>query len=267
MTLRLTESATDLRRKSDMYIEDKDIHKGHRSRMRSKIESYGPRIFDTYELLEMLLYYVIPYKDTNPIAKRLLAAFGSLDGVFKAPISELAKIDGIGERCAEFISLAGRVVSEDSSLLFRRKVRVFDDYNDTGRFLVSYFEENDASACMMMLDGGMRLIGIEEVRAKDFTSAEIKPKAFVNAAILSGASVVIIAHKRHSLIYFSDGAIATDKMLRNELSRIGITVAEHYVVCGKDYAGMRTSYSLESTVNTPELERFYESIPDARRFE
>ena len=61
-----------------MYIEDKDIHKGHRARMRSKLESYGPRIFDTYELLEMLLYYVIPYRDTNPIAKRLLAAFGSL---------------------------------------------------------------------------------------------------------------------------------------------------------------------------------------------
>lgn len=244
-----------------MYIEDKDIHKGHRSRMRSKLESYGPRIFDTYELLEMLLYYVIPYKDTNPIAKRLLSAFGSLDGVFNAPVSELAKIDGIGERCAEFISLAGRVVSEDSSLVFRRKVRVFDNYNDTGRFLVSYFEENDASACMLMLDGGMRLIGIEKIQAKDFSSAEIKPKAFLSAALLSGASVVIIAHKRHSLLYFSDGAIATDKMLRNELSGIGITVAEHYIVCGKDYAGMRTSYSLESRTETPELERFYESMP------
>lgn len=247
-----------------MYIEDKDIHKGHRSRMRSKLESYGPRIFDTYELLEMLLYYVIPYKDTNPIAKRLLSAFGSLDGVFNAPVSELVKIDGIGERCAEFISLTGRVVSEDSSLVFRRKVRVFDNYNDTGRFLVSYFEENDASACMMMLDGGMRLIGIEKIQAKDFSSAEIKPKAFLSAALLSGASVVILAHKRHSLLYFSDGAIATDKMLRNELAGIGITVAEHYIVCGKDYAGMRTSYSLESRTETPALERFYESMPKSK---
>lgn len=244
-----------------MYIEDKDIHKGHRSRMRSKLSSYGPRIFDTYELLEMLLYYVIPYKDTNPIAKRLLSAFGSLDGVFNAPVSELAKVDGIGEKCAEFISLAGRVVSEETSFVGRRKVRVFDNYHDTGKFLVSYFEHNDSSVCMMMLDGGMRLIGIEPISDKDFSSAAVKPKYFLNAAILSGASVVIIAHKRHSLLYFSEGAMATDKMLRNELAGIGITVAEHYVVSGKDYVGMRTGFSLGLRTDTPELERFYESMP------
>lgn len=244
-----------------MYIEDKDIHKGHRSRMRSKLQSYGPRIFDTYELLEMLLYYVIPYKDTNPIAKRLLAAFGSLDGVFNAPVSELAKVDGIGERCAEFLSLAGRVVAEDSSLLHRRRVRVFDNYHDTGKFLVSHFEQNDTSICMMMLDGGMRLIGIENIPVSDFSSAAVKPRYFLSAALLCGASVVIIAHKKHSLLYFSDGEIATDKMLRNELSGVGITVAEHYVISGKDFAGIRTSYSFGAKADTPELENFYASIP------
>ena len=62
------------------YIDDSRIHEGHRQRMRSKLLTHGQRIFDTYELLEMLLYHVIPYKDTNPISKRLLAAFG--DGSF-----------------------------------------------------------------------------------------------------------------------------------------------------------------------------------------
>ena len=150
-----------------MYIEDKDIHKGHRARMRAKLEAYGPRIFDTYELLEMLLYYAIPYRDTNPIAKRLLAAFGSLDGVLSASKEELAKVDGIGEKCAELITLVGRVIVEDMSLSARRPVRVFDDYHDTGRFLVSHFEESGASVCMMMLDSGMRLIGIEDIPADD----------------------------------------------------------------------------------------------------
>ena len=244
-----------------MYIEDKDIHKGHRSRMKDKLESFGPRIFDTYELLEMLLYYAIPYKDTNPIAKRLLAAFGSLDGVLNAPIEELAKVDGIGEKCATLISEVGKVMLEDSSHAHRRQVRIFDNYYRTGEYLVSHFEESGASICMMMLDNGMRLIGIENIPADDFTSAAVKPKYFINAAITSGASVAILAHKRHSLLYFSDLSLATDKLIRTELAGIGVTVVEHYVICGSDYAGLRTNYTFGTPEDAPELERFLESVP------
>ena len=248
-----------------MYIEDKDIHKGHRSRMRAKLESYGPRIFDTYELLEMLLYYVIPYKDTNPIAKRLLSRFGSLDGVLSAPVSELATVDGIGERCAEFISLAGRAIIEDAALEYRRLVPVFNDYHSTGRYLASYFVENDTNVCMLMLDNNMRLIDVVDIPAENFGSAAVKPKHFVDAVLLSGATIVIIAHRRHSLLYFSESALATDKLIRIELMNIGVTVAEHYVISGKDYSGLRSHFSLSAPENTPELEKFYESVPPELR--
>ena len=60
----------------EKFIAENKIHAGHRSRMKHKLISHGQHIFDTYELLEMLLYYVIPYKDTNPISKNLLYAFG-----------------------------------------------------------------------------------------------------------------------------------------------------------------------------------------------
>ena len=75
-----------------MSQKPSDIHKGHRQRMRAKLIRNSDRVFDTYELLEMLLYHVIPYKDTNPVSKNLLSRFGSLEGIFKASKDELTEV-------------------------------------------------------------------------------------------------------------------------------------------------------------------------------
>ena len=86
-----------------MAVSDKGLHDGHRGRMREKLLMHGARVFATYELLEMLLYYVIPYRDTNPVAKRLMASFGSLDGVLSASREELLAVEGVGSRVADFL--------------------------------------------------------------------------------------------------------------------------------------------------------------------
>ena len=105
-------------------LEDKHIHDGHRERMRVKLITHGQKIFDTYELLEMLLYYVIPYKDTNPISKRLLYTFGGLDGVFKASREELLEVSGIGERAADLIESVSRL-----SLVLGAEIVPESEYN------------------------------------------------------------------------------------------------------------------------------------------
>lgn len=152
-------------------------------------------------------------------------------------------------------------MSEDTALINTRPVRVFDNYHETGKFLVSYFQNNESHICMMMLDNGMRLLGVCDIPAENFGSAAVKPRYFIDAALASGAAVVIIAHKRHSLLCLSDSSLATDKLIRSELAGIGVTVAEHYVISGKDYAGVRPNYSFASLIDTPALERFYESVP------
>lgn len=245
-----------------MSIADKDIHKGHRSRMRAKLASYGPRIFDTYELLEMLLYYVIPYKDTNPIAKRLLEAFGSLDGVLSADVKELSRIDGIGARCAEFIHAAGGIMYEDMTMSFGYHVDVFDDYNFAGAYMTDYLARSEAKICVALLDNGMRLIDVVDIPGSDFSSGAVKPRYFIDAALSCGATVAIIAHEHeYGALFPTEGDMATDKLIRSELSKLGVVVAEHYIVGGSRYVGLRLGLSIRVCDPIDGLERFYESIP------
>ena len=81
------------------------LHGGHRERVRKRFISEDLDNFSPHNVLELLLFYAIPQKDTNEIAHRLLNTFGSLSGVFDAPIEELKNVNGIGENAAVFIKL------------------------------------------------------------------------------------------------------------------------------------------------------------------
>ena len=85
------------------------VHDGHRARKKEQFRQHGLDGFADHEVLELLLYYAIPRKDTNEIAHRLLQKFGSLQNVFAAPAEELAKVDGVGESAALFLTLVGGI--------------------------------------------------------------------------------------------------------------------------------------------------------------
>ena len=223
---------------TEKYIADKNIHDGHRQRMRAKFVSYGSDIFDTYELLEMLLYSVIPYKDTNPIAKRLLFTFGSLDGVFSASKEDLMKINGVGERAAEYIKTAGNL-----PLMLACEAKLekshFSNYNNTGNFFVDYFKgEQSYKIAMLLLDNNMMPISVSDVYDSDYQSAAVKPKPFITKALKEHASIAIIAHTHpHGPYMASEGDRVTNEIISSALSEVGVLLLEHYVVSGDRFNG------------------------------
>ena len=83
--------------------------KGHRERLRQRFAANGFDGFHDYEVVELLLTYAIPRADVKPVAKRLLHVFGTLAGVFDAPVAELVQIEGVGEKAAVFLSLVRNV--------------------------------------------------------------------------------------------------------------------------------------------------------------
>lgn len=92
----------------------KNIHKDHRSRLKKQFVENGIDALTDIQKLEMLLFYAIPQKDTNPLAHELINSFGSLSGVMSASYNELIKIDGIKENAATLVKFFGSMLNYNS---------------------------------------------------------------------------------------------------------------------------------------------------------
>ena len=241
-----------------MILGNGEIHKGHRERMRRKLEAYGARTFDTYELLEMLLYHVIPYKDTNPVSKNLLRRFGSLDGVFRAERTELLDVDGIGEAAADLIISVGEFINGD--LEEDAQTSPLDDYTAVGELLVRHFEGvKTPTVAMLLLGNNMNFIGIKNLYELDYESGAVRPEPFIEYAIANRASIAIIAHLHpYGPAFPSPGDVVTNNGIANALADACVTLAEHYVVSGTSFVGTMKHLQY-AFCQSPELDRFLRS--------
>ena len=248
---------------ADIMLDESRIHEGHRARMRSKLKLHGARIFDTYELLEMLLYYVVPQRDTNPLAKQLLHRFGSLDGVFRANRDELLEVSGVGEYVADFLVDMG-AMTDINRAVFGVARLVFDDYRKTGEYFVDYFKKNtDTNIVILLLDNSMRMLGIENIPGTNFGSGAVRARLFVDAAVRRGATVGIVAYTHRTGVAFPySGDYETARMLRHELLNVGVTLMEQYVVGDTDFASSRLSPTFKMSPS-PAMQRFMDTRRDS----
>ena len=90
-------------------MEEKNLHEGHRKRLREKFKNYESALTD-HEVLELLLGYSIPRKDTNALAHKLINKFGSLSAVLSASPIALECVDGVGENTALFSKVNSYII-------------------------------------------------------------------------------------------------------------------------------------------------------------
>ena len=235
------------------------VHKGHRQRMRRKFSDFGHRVFDTYELLEILLYNTVSVKDTNPIAKRLLKRFGSLDGVLSASIDELVEVEGVGAKTAEMITVVGQMldVCENEYLSSPPEFKI-SSYAELGEYLVNYFSGREDKAILFLsFDNKMDLIATDELYELDFSSGAVVPKPFLDAAVHRFASVAVIAHNHpFGPLCPTEGDRETNALIHYALEEIGVVLAEHIIVCGDKYVGFMNHMNAVLS-QSPELRRFF----------
>ena len=223
------------------------IHDGHRSRVKRRFLESGLDGFDEHTKLELLLFYSIPRSDVNPLAHRLLSKFGSISGVFDAPIEELMAVDGVSENTATLIKLVPQMARQ-----YMISKASFEDILVTtekaGAFLVPFFVgERDETVYMVCMDAKKKVLSCKRLFTGSPNISLLSVRKIVENALTYNATYVIIAHNHPSGIALpSREDIDTTIRIREALAGVDVELVDHIIVADEDFVSVADSGFLDT---------------------
>lgn len=211
----------------------KSVHKGHRQRVRDKFLKHGLDSFTEFEVLEFLLYYSIPYKDTNEIAHRLIDKFGSLNAVLEAEYYDLMEVNGISENSASLIVLYRELFKYVRTSKYAQKY--LPTSSAVGQFCCDYFYNHvEESFILISMDSNRTVQCIDVISKGTENETAFYPRKIMKTIVKNRASSVIFAHNHPGE---NPEPSSYDLMLTNKfniiLKAIGIRLADH-IICSGD---------------------------------
>ncbi len=205
--------------------------------MKERFLREGIENFEPHNVLELLLFYSIPQKDTNETAHRLIDKFGSLSAVFEAPFSELIKVDGVKEHSATLIKLipelAKRYVIEASDFCGT----FIPTTGDAGEyFKAKYIGATKEIVYLLLLDNKYKILDCVKIHEGSVNSSAITMRKLIEAAIEAKASHAVLAHNHPGgLPLPSSDDIFTTRQTEKAFSLIGVNFLAHILVAGNKY--------------------------------
>ena len=179
-------------------IDKKDHRHGHRSRLRERLIKAGRNAFADYELLELLLTYAIPRKDTKQIAKRLLKRFGSFAAVFDQPRERLLEIRGVGPQTSTFLfairDFMVRYLEQEVEY-----AKTISSPEDIAEFVRTHLGTAQRECLMILyLNDANRLAHHVIVSEGTVDRSPFYPREILKTAFLRDATGLIMAHNHPS---------------------------------------------------------------------
>ena len=176
----------------------KPHYAGHRERLRERAAAGGLGALPDYEVLELLLFRSVPRGDVKPLAKQLLARFGSLSGVLGATPQELATVRGVGEA----VALDLKLVAETALRMGREQVArrpVISSWSALLAYVkTALAHEAREQFRVLFLDKKNQLIADEVMNRGTVDHAPVYPREVVRRALELSASALILVHNHPS---------------------------------------------------------------------
>ncbi|MDP4109231.1 MAG: DNA repair protein RadC [Bacillota bacterium] len=217
------------------------VHSGHRKRVRERFLNESLDSFPPHNVLELLLFYAVPQKDTNELAHRLIKKFGNLKAVFDAPYEDLLKVQGVGETVASLIKLIPQLArrymicsSEDTCLNSTEKA---------GKFLLPYYiARRNETVFLVCLDTKCKVLSCQMIFEGSVNSTQVNIRKIIETAFRYNASGIIIAHNHPGGVALpSPEDLGTTQRIQEALRAVGLLFIDHIIVADDDFVSLADS--------------------------
>lgn len=216
-------------------------HAGHRKRLRERFLKSGLDGFQSHEILELMLFYALPRIDTNSLAHELIDRFGSISGVFDAPVDELIKVSGLTENGAVLLKMIpplcgiyGLDSLESEVLDNSQKVCAY--------FWHSFMGIKNEQLRIVCLDNNLKIVASTILNHGTVSAVPMCTRSIVEFTYRSGCEMIILAHNHPGgRAEPSQADIAANTQLCGVLKSVGIKLLDHIIVGGERAMSMYDS--------------------------
>jgi DNA repair protein RadC len=179
-------------------MAEDDGSAGHRERLRTRFLAGGADALPDYELLELLLFRSLPRRDVKPIAKRLIARFGSFAEALSAPVERLVEVEGIGESAAIDLKIAAAAAQRltKGSISKRQVLSSWASVIEYCRAAMAFAEREEFR--ILFLDKRNQLIADEVQQRGTVDHTPVYPREIVRRALELSATALILVHNHPS---------------------------------------------------------------------
>jgi DNA repair protein RadC len=220
--------------------QSKPHYHGHRERLRERFRSAGAGALSDYEMLELVLFRALPRRDVKPLAKDLIAKFGSFAEVMHAPDARLAEVKGVGDEVITEI----RLIAASASRIARGELKQRPVLS-SGAAVIDYCRAAMAFADkeqfrILFLDKKNQLIADEVQQTGTVDHTPVYPREIVKRALEVSATAIILVHNHPSGDPSpSQADIQMTKQIIDIAKPLGIAIHDHIIVGRNGHATLK----------------------------
>lgn len=217
-------------------------HAGHRQRMKERLLRDGVESLQEHEVMELLLFYALPYRDTNELGHTLINHFGGLCNVLDADYAALCRVPGVTPHVATMLILCGQTAHRYMRQCYAVGTQLCNT-ESIGKYVMPWFiGEKTESVVLVSLDNRCKLLNATRIFQGSVNSSQFNFRGAIHQVLQDNATQVVIAHNHpNGFALPSEADVETTVRFATALNIVGVRLLDHLIVSEDDFVSLADS--------------------------